>query len=65
MTILSGNARLAVQPLNEATSSQALRVTTTPPPWDPAMLSTIQPADIPANMHPHTPPANERPGQYL
>jgi SpoVK/Ycf46/Vps4 family AAA+-type ATPase len=60
-----GNARLAVQLLNEATTSQALRITTTSQPWDPATLSTIQPADIPENLHPHHPPADERPGQYL
>jgi hypothetical protein len=38
-----GNARLAGRLLNEATASQALRVTTTSPPWDRAMLSTIHP----------------------
>ena len=60
-----GNARLAVRLLNQATASQALRVTTASQPWDPAMLSTIQPVDIPGNLHPHDPPADERPGQYL
>jgi type II secretory pathway predicted ATPase ExeA len=60
-----GNARLAVRLLNEATASQALRITSTPQPWDPALLSTIQPADIPGTLHPQDPPADERPGQYL
>jgi Cdc6-like AAA superfamily ATPase len=62
----SGNARLAVRLLDQATTSQARRVTTTPQSQHPAMLTTIHAADIPGHMHPHEPPGDaERPGQYL
>ena len=43
----TGNARLAVQLLTQATTSQAHRVTTSPQPCDPAALAAICAADIP------------------
>ena len=43
----SGNARLAVRLLDQATASQARRITTVPQAADPATLSTIDAADIP------------------
>jgi len=62
----SGNARLAVQLLTQATASQAHRITATSQPADPAVLSTICAADIPGHLHPHDQAADDqRPGQYL
>jgi len=62
----SGNARLAVRLLTQATASQAHRITTASEPPDPAALSTISEADIPENLYPDDPPADDqRPGQYL
>ena len=61
----AGNARLAVQLLDAVTVSQAHRVTTAPPPRDPATLSTIDAADIPEHVHAPGPPADDWPGQYL
>jgi hypothetical protein len=61
----SGNARLAVRLLDQATASQARRVTTAPQSPDPATLSTIDAADIPDHVHLHDRPADDWPGQYL
>ena len=61
----SGNARLAVRLLDQAAASQARRITTAAQPRDPAMLSTIDAADIPGHVHPCDPPADDWPGQYL
>jgi hypothetical protein len=61
----AGNARLAVQLLDEVTVSQARRITTGPKPRDPATLSTIDAADIPEHVHAPEPPAEDWPGQYL
>jgi len=61
----SGNARLAVRLLDQATASQARRITTASPAADPATLSTIDAADIPGDIHPCDPPADDWPGQYL
>jgi len=62
----TGNARLAVQLLTQATVSQAQRVTTGPEPSDPAVLATINAAGIPEHLPPHDPPAHDQlPGQYL
>ena len=61
----AGNARLAVRLLDEVTVSQARRITTAPPPPDPATLSTIDAADIPEHVQAHDPPADDWPGQYL
>ena len=61
-----GNARLAVRLLDQATASQARRITTAPQPRDPATLSTIDAPDIPRHIHPGDPPADDHwPGQYL
>ena len=62
----SGNARLAVRLLDQATASQGRRVTTATHPPDPATLSTIHAADMPGHIHPCDPPADDQwPGQYL
>jgi ATPase family protein associated with various cellular activities (AAA)/AAA lid domain-containing protein len=61
----TGNARLAVRLLDHATVSQARRITAVPQPPDPATVSTIDAADIPARVHPPDPPADDWPGQYL
>ena len=61
----SGNARLAVRLLGQATASQARRITTAAPSPDPAALSTIDAADIPGHVRPPAPPADDWPGQYL
>jgi hypothetical protein len=62
----TGNARIAVQLLTQATASQAHRVTTGPEPSDPAVLATINAADIPEHLPPRNPPAHDQlPGQYL
>jgi len=61
----AGNARLAVRLLDHATVSQARRITTVPQPPDPATLSTIDAADIPAYVQAPDPPADDWPGQYL
>jgi hypothetical protein len=61
----SGNARLAVRLLNQATAIQALRVAAASG-RDPAALHTLSPADIPDQLHPEqTPPEANWPGQYL
>ena len=52
--------------LDQATASQARRVTAAAQTPDPAMLTTIDAADIPGQIHPHDPPADDQwPGQYL
>ncbi len=62
----TGNARLAVQLLTQATTSQAHRVTTGAEPSDPAILATIDATDIPEHLSPQNAPAhNQPPGQYL
>ena len=61
----SGNARLAVRLLDQATARQARRITTASQPSDPATLGTIDAADIPAHVQPPDPPADDWPGQYL
>ncbi|HEX2744103.1 MAG TPA: AAA family ATPase [Streptosporangiaceae bacterium] len=61
----AGNARLAVRLLDHAAVSQARRVTTILQPSDPATLSAIDAADIPAHVHAHDPPVDDWPGQYL
>ena len=62
----TGNARLAVRLLDQATATQARRVTTASQPPDPATLSTIRAVDIPGHIHPHDLPAEDQwPGQYL
>jgi len=61
----SGNARLAVRLLDQATVSQARRITTATQLQDPATLSTIDAAGIPGHVHLHHPPADDWPGQYL
>jgi Holliday junction resolvasome RuvABC ATP-dependent DNA helicase subunit len=59
------NARLAVRLLDHAAVSQARRITTAAQSPDPATLSTIDAADIPAHVHADDPPADDWPGQYL
>lgn len=62
----SGNARLAVRLLTQATASQARRITTASQPQNPATLGTICAEDIPGHLHPDDPAADDqRPGQYL
>ena len=61
----SGNARLAVRLLDQATASQSRRITTAPQARHPATLSTIEAADMPGHVHPHAPLADDWPGQYL
>lgn len=61
----SGNARLALRLLDQATTSQACRITALPT-LDSATLTTISPDDIPGRIHPDEPITDdERPGQYL
>ena len=60
---VTGNARLAVQLLTQATTSQAYRVTTSAQPCDPAALCAD---DIPGRMPVPAPsPCDQHPGQYL
>ena len=61
----SGSARLAVRLLDEATSRQARRIAAIPGPRNPAILSTVTVADIPAHLSPGDEPAHDWPGQYL
>jgi hypothetical protein len=62
----TGNARLAVQLLTQATTTQAHRVTTSPQPCDPAALAAICTADIPERMPVPAPSrCDQHPGQYL
>ena len=60
---VTGNARLAVQLLTQATTNQAYRVTTSAQPCDPAALCAD---DIPERMPVPAPsPCDQHPGQYL
>lgn len=62
----TGNARLAVQLLTQATTNQALRVTTGPQFSDPAALAAICAADIPGHLPlPEEPASDQHLGQYL
>jgi AAA lid domain len=62
----TGNARVAVEVLTQATTNQAHRVITGPQPSDPAAIAAICPADIPEHLPSPEPPAHDRhPGQYL
>ena len=62
----SGNARLAVRLLNQATEAQARRVAMSAGGRDPAALITITEADIPDYLPPYgTTPDEDWPGQYL
>ena len=63
---VTGNARLAVQLLTQATTSQAGRITTSPQPPEPAALAAICAADIPDCMPFPAPSGHDQyPGQYL
>jgi hypothetical protein len=60
----TGNARLAVQLLTQATTNQAQRITSSPQPFDPAALAAI--CDIPEHLPFPDPSARDQhPGQYL
>jgi hypothetical protein len=60
------SARLAVRLLDQTIACQALRITSTPQPHDPAILGTIRAADIPAHLDLSGLPEEDRwPGQYL
>ena len=62
----TGNARLAVRLLNQATTSQGRRVTSASHGLDPAELTTIRADDIPGELPVEgSPPDEQRPGQYL
>ena len=62
----TGNARLAVQLLTQATTNQAHRVITGPQPSDPTAIAAICPADIPEHLPSPEPSAHDQhPGQYL
>ena len=63
----TGNARLAVRLLNQATASQARRVIDASHRLDPAALATICADDIPGQLPLEDPPSDEQrpPGQYL
>jgi hypothetical protein len=62
----SGNGRLAVQLLTQATASQAHRISIASDLQDSVALSSISAADIPEYLNAHDPPADDqRPGQYL
>ncbi|HEX6989101.1 MAG TPA: AAA family ATPase [Bacillota bacterium] len=63
----SGNARLAVALLNQATAAQARRVAAASPrQLTPGMLAPITEADIPGCLRPSPVPGDDdRPGQYL
>ena len=62
----TGNARLAVQLLTQATTNQAYRITTSPQPFDPAALAAICAADIPEHLpFPDPSERDQHPGQYL
>jgi hypothetical protein len=62
----SGNARLAVRLLNQATTSQGRRVIAAAGRLDPSAMATICAEDIPGQLPPEDPPPSEqRSGQYL
>jgi AAA lid domain/ATPase family associated with various cellular activities (AAA) len=61
-----GNARLAVQLLDQATASQARRIADASQPPDPGLVNTITEADIPGDLQPRElHPDDQWPGQYL
>ena len=61
----TGNARLAVQLLTQATTNQAHCVTTSPQACDPAALAALCAADIPDCLPVPAPSAHDQhPGQY-
>jgi AAA lid domain/ATPase family associated with various cellular activities (AAA) len=61
-----GNARLAVQLLDQTTASHARRITGEPQFPDPDTVNTITEADIPGHLQSREPhPDDQRPGQYL
>ena len=63
---VTGNARLAVELLTRATTSQAHRVITSAQTCDPAALAGICAADIPDSMPSPAPSVHDQhPGQYL
>ena len=62
----TGNARLAVRLLNQATTSQGRRIIAASHHLDPAALATICADDIPGQLPVEDSPADQqRPGQYL
>ena len=65
----SGSARLAVRLLDQATASQARRITALRQPAALDALRTIYAIDIPDHLNPHDPPGpaadDQWPGQYL
>ena len=62
----TGNARLAVRLLNQATTSQGRRVIAASRHLDPAALATICADDIPGQLPVEDSPSDQqRPGQYL
>jgi hypothetical protein len=68
--LAGGSARLAVRLLDQATASQARRITTAGQPLAPAALHTIDAPDIPDHLDLHVGPElvqadDEWPGQYL
>ncbi len=68
--LAGGSARLAVRLLDQATASQARRITTSAQPQEPTALRTIDARDIPDHLPPQDPPElaqadDEWPGQYL
>jgi hypothetical protein len=61
-----GNARLAIQLLDQATASHARRITSEPQFPDPGTVKTITDADIPGHLQSREPHSDDqRPGQYL
>ena len=61
----TGNARLAVRLLNQATTSQGRRVIAASHNLDPVALATICADDIPAQLPVEDSPDHQQPGQYL
>ena len=61
----TGNARLAVRLLNQATTSQGRRVIAASHNLDPVALATICADDIPAQLLVEDSPPDQQPGQYL
>ena len=61
----TGNARLAVRLLNQATTSQGRRVIAASRRLDPAELATICADDIPGQLLVEDSPPDQQPGQYL
>jgi AAA lid domain/ATPase family associated with various cellular activities (AAA) len=61
----TGNARLAVRLLNQATTSQGRRVIAASHNLDPAELATICAGDIPVQLPVEDSPQAQQPGHYL